>query len=56
MPGVLQAMQREGILAGRSLTHDYPELGDALLVCATETKTADDLARYADAMARALAD
>jgi glycine dehydrogenase subunit 1 len=55
VPGVLQAMQRDGILAGRSLTHDYPELGHALLVCATETKTADDLARYADSMARALA-
>jgi glycine dehydrogenase subunit 1 len=51
---VLQAMKGEGILAGRSLTQHYPGLGNALLVCATETKTPDDLARYADAMQRAL--
>jgi glycine dehydrogenase subunit 1 len=51
---VLQAVKGEGILAGRALTQHYPELGEALLVCATETKTPDDLARYADAMQRAL--
>ena len=51
---VLQALEHDGILAGRSLTDLYPELGEALLVCATETKTADDLARYADALSRAL--
>jgi glycine dehydrogenase subunit 1 len=51
---VLQTLKGEGILAGRTLTQHYPELGQALLVCATETKTADDLARYADSMQRAL--
>ena len=51
---VLQALKGEGILAGRTLSQHYPELGEALLVCATETKTPDDLARYVDAMQRAL--
>ena len=31
---------------------DYPELGDSLLVCATETKTAADLDRYVAALDR----
>lgn len=52
---VLRAMRAEGILAGLDLTGpDFPELGQALLVCATETKTDDDLKRYASAMERAL--
>jgi glycine dehydrogenase subunit 1 len=52
---VLRTMRGEGILAGLDLTGpDFPELGQALLVCATETKTQDDLERYATAMARAL--
>ena len=33
---------------------DYPELGNALLVCATETRTADDIETYADALAETL--
>jgi glycine dehydrogenase subunit 1 len=32
------------------LTEGYPELGHALLVCATETKTAADIAAYASAL------
>jgi glycine dehydrogenase subunit 1 len=51
---VLQALKGEGILAGRTLAQHYPELGEALLVCATETKTPDDLARHAHAVQRAL--
>ncbi|GAB4172831.1 MAG: aminomethyl-transferring glycine dehydrogenase subunit GcvPA [Rhodocyclaceae bacterium] len=52
--GVLEHMARSGILGGYDLAQDYPELGPALLVCATETKTAEDLDRYAGALARAL--
>jgi len=48
---VLQALQAQGILGGRSLVDDYPELGQSLLVCATETKTVADLGRYAENMA-----
>ena len=42
----------ERILAGVALGDDFPELGDALLVCSTETKTGPDLDRFASAMAR----
>jgi len=47
VPGVLQALQAQGILGGLAMTQDYPELGNAMLVCATETKRDDDLTRYA---------
>jgi glycine dehydrogenase subunit 1 len=36
------------------MTQDYPGLGNAMLVCATETKRDDDLARYAAHMERIL--
>lgn len=48
---VLTALAERNILGGFDLSADYPELGDALLICATETKTDDDLKCYADAMA-----
>ncbi|VFM97024.1 MAG: glycine dehydrogenase (decarboxylating) alpha subunit [Candidatus Kentron sp. G] len=47
---VLAALLEEDILGGYDLSHEYPELGNALLVCATETKTEDDLERYARAL------
>ncbi|MDH5535957.1 MAG: aminomethyl-transferring glycine dehydrogenase subunit GcvPA [Betaproteobacteria bacterium] len=52
LAAVLNALKPHGILGGINLSRDYPELGQALLVCATETKTADDIARYAENMAR----
>jgi len=51
---VLAGMRDRGILAGVPLGSWYPELGDALLVCATETKTEEDIAAYADALRGAL--
>jgi glycine dehydrogenase subunit 1 len=51
---VLQALNAQGILGGLDLAGDYPELGHALLVCATETKEESDLARYAGQLARIL--
>lgn len=51
---VLAELERHGILGGVDLTTDYPELGQALLVCATETKTSADIARYAAALGEAL--
>ncbi|MGK4422105.1 hypothetical protein ACSLVQ_28040, partial [Klebsiella pneumoniae] len=51
---VLAALAREGVLGGFDLSRHYPALGHALLVCATETKTAEDLSRYAKALAAAL--
>jgi len=51
---VLQAMAAKGILGGLDLSADYPELGNAILVCATETKTEEDLQRYADVLASSM--
>ncbi len=52
---VVEALAREGIVAGVALGEDYPELGDALLVCVTETKTPADLDLFVAALGRALA-
>ncbi len=43
---VLRAMSEQNIIAGYSLNEDYPELGESLLVCVTETKSAQDLDLY----------
>jgi glycine dehydrogenase subunit 1 len=48
---VLRALADRGILGGFDLAEHYPELGHALLVCATETKTSADIERYASALA-----
>ena len=47
---VLADLNKHGIQAGVSLTPYYPELGETLLVCTTETKTAADLATYVAAL------
>ena len=51
---VLRALRAQGILGGYDLSADYPELGQAILVCATETKTDGDLQRYAEQLERIL--
>ena len=51
---VLRQLESQGILGGVDLAADYPELGPAVLVCATETKTAGDLDRYVGALRHAL--
>src|SRR6202050_13865 len=48
---ILAALSRRGILGGLDLSERYPELGHALLVCATETKLDADIAAYATALA-----
>ncbi len=52
---LLEGLARQGILGGLSLGPYYPELANALLVCATETKTPADLDDYAAALQRQLA-
>ena len=47
---MLEALAAEGIVGGLDLARDYPELGDALLVCATETRTRADIETYARAL------
>jgi len=49
--GVLKALQARGIQGGYALTKDFPELGESLLVCATETKTPQELQQYQDVLA-----
>ena len=51
---VLAALQTQGIIGGLDLAEFYPELGPALLVCATETKTATDIERFSAALGTAL--
>jgi len=51
---VLEKLAARGILGGLDLSEHYPELGPALLVCATETKTSADIERYANALAECL--
>ena len=52
---VMAALSAHNIIGGIDLSDTYPELGNVLLVCATETKNADDIETYAKAMAEALA-
>jgi glycine dehydrogenase subunit 1 len=47
---VLAALARRGIFGGLDLADRYPELGHALLVCATETKLDVDIDAYAGAL------
>ncbi len=47
---LLEQLANRGIAGGYDLTHDYPELGYCLLVCATETKTDLDINRYVAAV------
>ncbi|HUF19222.1 MAG TPA: aminomethyl-transferring glycine dehydrogenase subunit GcvPA [Burkholderiales bacterium] len=51
---VVEALAMHKIVAGVSMGEEFPQHGDALLVCTTETKSLDDLQVFADALAAAL--
>jgi glycine dehydrogenase subunit 1 len=51
---VLKALAGRGIFGGLDLAGYYPELGNALLVCATETKTTADIERYRSTLTETL--
>jgi glycine dehydrogenase subunit 1 len=51
---VLEALEARNIIGGFNLAEHYPELGNALLVCATETKTSQDIESYASALTEAM--
>ena len=52
---VLGDLAAEGIAGGYDLGRDYPELAGCLLVCATETRTPADIARFSKALGDSLA-
>src|SRR3546814_21056061 len=45
---LIERLAQKRIVAGVSLADEYPEPTDALLVCATETKTDQDIARRSE--------
>jgi len=47
---MLEALARRGIIGGVDISARYPSLGNALLVCATETRTLADIETYAQAL------
>lgn len=48
----LRALEAQGIVGGYDLTAHYPELGSAILVCATEVRTATQIENYAQHLER----
>jgi glycine dehydrogenase subunit 1 len=51
---IIDALAAHKILAGFDLTKDYPELGNALLVCATEARTNHQIGEYVAAFEAAM--
>jgi len=49
---VMRALSVQGIIGGVSLAEDYPELGNSILICATETKTEADIETYTASLKR----
>ena len=52
--GVMNALHEQNLLPGYALKDDYPELGNCLLVCATETRTEEDIDTYVNLLQRVL--
>lgn len=55
VPRVLRTLAAHNILGGYDLGRDYPELRNALLVCATETRSEQEMDKYAQKMEGVLA-
>jgi glycine dehydrogenase subunit 1 len=51
---VLEGLAARGIVGGCDISAHYPSLGQALLVCATETRTRADIETYAGALAEVM--
>jgi len=51
---VLHALSEQNVLGGYALANDYPELGNCLLVCATEKRTDTQMQTFADTLDRVL--
>lgn len=53
--GILRTLAAHNVLGGYDLAKDYPELGNAILVCATELRSENDMELYRDKLSRVLA-
>ena len=53
---VLEAMTNENIIAGYDLSETFPELGNAILVCATEKRTEKEIDQYVSVLTKALSE
>ena len=51
---VINTLSGKGILAGVDISTDYPELGNCLMVCATEVHTKDTIAQFVDALTQSV--
>ena len=51
---LLERLAERGVLGGYDLSRDYPEIGNGLLVCATEMRSEADIAHYVAALAETL--
>lgn len=51
---VIEQMANRGFLAGVSVSDDYPQYENALLVCTTETKNETDISNYVSALSAVL--
>ena len=53
---VLRGLEAQGILGGYNVTPHYPQLGETILVCATETRTPEEIDDYASHIQRIISD
>jgi glycine dehydrogenase subunit 1 len=51
---VMRTLSAHSVLGGFDLSDDYPELGEAMLVCATEKRTREQMQKYRDKLERLL--
>jgi len=50
----LKAVAAHNVLGGYDLSADYPELGNAILVCATEKRTTEEIDDYTNKLSRVI--
>ncbi|MFK8013114.1 MAG: aminomethyl-transferring glycine dehydrogenase subunit GcvPA [Marinicellaceae bacterium] len=51
---IIEELAKQDIIAGVDLSEKYPELGHAMSICVTETKTLDDMDEYLTALSSIL--
>jgi glycine dehydrogenase subunit 1 len=54
--GVLEVLAANNIQGGYNLSKEYPELGNALLVCATEKRTQEEIGCYAQKLSEVVSE